>query len=150
MSTATTPSVNGQVVALAHYATKAVLEQALAPVGLTYLQSLSLNFTSAQGGSATRGSIAGRLREALKIEEAAALAPVAELLEAGLLEATDGSVVRLTEQGRSLQEETSGYGAAIAARVYAGFTPEELATAGRVLSVVTARANAELAGEQSQ
>ncbi|MEU3186957.1 hypothetical protein ABZ707_22575 [Streptomyces sp. NPDC006923] len=71
-----------------------------------------------------------------------------ELLAAGLLEAPGGSVVRLTERGWALQEETGGYGAAIAARVYAGFTPEGLATAGRVLSVATARANAELAGEQ--
>ncbi|MDT9688214.1 MarR family transcriptional regulator [Streptomyces sp. P9(2023)] len=148
MSTATTPSVNGQVVGLAHYATKAVMERAIAPLGLTHLQSLSLNFVAAQGGSAARGSIAGRLRENLKIEEAAALAPVTELLAAGLLEAADGSDVRLTDRGRALQEQASGYGAAIAARVYAGFTPEELATAGRVLSIVTARANAELAGEQ--
>jgi DNA-binding MarR family transcriptional regulator len=143
------PTVNGQVVALAHYAAKAVLEQALAPAGLSYLQSLALNFTAAQGGSTTRASIAERLQDGLKIDEAAALAPVTELLEAGLLEAVDGTVVRLTEPGRARQDETSRYGAAIGARVYAGFTPDELATAGRVLAIATARANAELAAQPS-
>ena len=88
-------------------------------------------------------------REVPKIGETAAPAPVAELLKAGLFEAADGSIVRLTEQGRAWQEKTSGYGAAIAARVHAGSTPEEPATAGRVLSVVTARANAQVAGQQS-
>jgi hypothetical protein len=33
----------------------------------------------------------------------------------------------------------------VTARLFAGFPPEDLATAGRVLSIITTRANAELA-----
>ncbi|MFI6942537.1 MarR family transcriptional regulator [Streptomyces sp. NPDC050418] len=144
----TAPAVNGQTVALAHYATKAVLEKALAPTGLTYLQSLTLNFAAAQGGSVTRTQITDRLQEAFKIDHEAALTPVTELLTAGLLapDATDPSTVHLTPRGASLQQETSPLGPTIAARLYEGFTPEELATAGRVLATVTSRANAELDG----
>jgi DNA-binding MarR family transcriptional regulator len=53
--------------------------------------------------------------------------------------------VRITDAGRELFETTSAGTAPITARVYAGIPAEDLAAAGRVLSLVTERADAELA-----
>ncbi|MGO4749592.1 MarR family transcriptional regulator, partial [Streptomyces sp. 2MCAF27] len=54
------------------------------------------------------------------------------------------SRVRLTAAGRELHESTSAETAEISARLYAGIPAEDLAVAGRVLALVTERANAEL------
>lgn len=54
--------------------------------------------------------------------------------------------MRLTDAGRELYETTTQETAEISARLYAGIPAEDLAVAGRVLTLVTERANAELAG----
>jgi DNA-binding MarR family transcriptional regulator len=54
--------------------------------------------------------------------------------------------VTVTEAGREVYEMTTREAAGISARLYAGISVEELAVAGRVLALVTERANAELGG----
>lgn len=70
---------------------------------------------------------------------------VDELISAGLLAAREPSQVRITDTGRQLFETTSAETAPITARVYAGIPEEDLAVAGRVLSLITERADEELA-----
>lgn len=70
---------------------------------------------------------------------------VDELLAANLLAPQGPSQLRITDAGRALLDRTSAETAPITARIYAGIPAEELAIAGRVLTLITERANAELA-----
>lgn len=144
--TTTTPPVNGQVIGLAHYASRAVLETLLARTGTTFHQSVALRVVSDQGGTVERARLAALLTGALKIEESAARRTVDEMTALGLLAEPTADNVSLTEHGAELFERIRTDGNAIAARLYAGIPAEDLATAGRVLTLVTERADAELAG----
>ncbi|WP_441247139.1 hypothetical protein [Kitasatospora sp. McL0602] len=153
MSTTPTPppTVNGQVIGQAHYATRALMERLLLPVGITFQQSVALNATVdaavGAGDSVDRDRITARMTGALKVDVSAALATVAELTAAGLLETLPGDLPRLraTEAGRALTRELRAEVAELTARLYGDFSAEELAVAGMVLATVTARADAELA-----
>ncbi|MEV4616502.1 MarR family winged helix-turn-helix transcriptional regulator [Kitasatospora sp. NPDC049258] len=144
----TTPSLNGQIIGRAHHATRALLERLLAPAGLTFHQSLALNATADQGGSADREQLVARLTGALKVDPPVVLAALAGLTTAGLLaESPDGpGRLALTERGRARQEEVRAAVAGLTARLYGGLPAEDLAVAARVLAVVTERADAEAAG----
>lgn len=118
----------------------------LARVGSNFNQSVALRAVSDQGGTLERGRLVGRLTGALKIEESAAEETVEEMTALKLLTETDAELVSLTEHGREVFEEIRTGGNEIAARLYADIPAEDLATAGRVLTLLTERANAVLAG----
>jgi DNA-binding MarR family transcriptional regulator len=145
MTTPVSP-VNGQVIGLAHYASRAALERVLARSGTTFNRSVALRAVSDNGGTVERARLEGRLTGALKIEEAAARRTVDEMTALKLLEEPSSGQVSLTEGGRELFESIRTAGNEIAARLYADIPAEDLATAGRVLTLVTERADAELAG----
>ncbi|MFE5096475.1 hypothetical protein ACFRCI_40735 [Streptomyces sp. NPDC056638] len=143
-----TPTVNGQVIGQAHYATRAVLERLLATTGTTFHQSVALNVIADSGETIERVRLVDRMTGTLKIDAEAAEATLAELSAAGLLEEVPGSTARvgLTPAGRDRRHANSTGIADITARLYADLPAEDLAAAGRVLTEVTARANAVLAG----
>ena len=60
----------------------------------------------------------------------------------------DRPVVAVTDAGRTRYHSILGALEEITARLF-DFSPEDLATVGRVLSIVTSRANALLAGQQA-
>lgn len=138
--------VNGQVIGLAHYASRAALERVLARSGTGFSESVALRAVSDNGGTVERAWLEARLTGALKIEEAAARATVEELTARKLLEEPNAGRLSLTDAGHELFESIRSAGNAIAARLYAGIPAEDLAAAGRVLALVTERADAELAG----
>ncbi|MET7739278.1 MarR family transcriptional regulator [Streptomyces sp. NPDC005385] len=142
---ATTLPVNGQVIGLAHHASRAALEGILARSGTTFNQSVALRAVSDNGGTVERGRLVGRLTGALKIEEPVARATVEEMTARELLAEPSAGQVSLTDAGRELFDSIRTAGNAIAARLYAGIPAEDLAAAGRVLTLVTERADAELA-----
>jgi len=144
--TTATPPANGQVIALAHYAARAVLETVLARTGTTFHQSVTLNAVSSQGGTVEDDWIIGRLTGSLKIEESAAREIVDELTALKLLEESSSGQVSFTDSGQELFDRIQPGVREVSARLYAGIPAEDLATAGRVLTLVTERANAELAG----
>lgn len=143
--TTTTPPVDPRVIALAHYAGRALLENVLARHGATFQQSVTLRLTAVAEGAIERDRLVGGVVGALKIDAAQAHSVVDELIAAGLVAPQQGSRVRITDAGRELYERTSAGTAPITARIYAGIPAEDLATAGRVLSLITERADAELA-----
>ncbi|MEV0094582.1 MarR family transcriptional regulator [Streptomyces sp. NPDC050738] len=140
------PTVNGQVIGQAHYATRALLEGALVQSGTSFHQALALNYVADRGGSVDTGAIVGRLVGGVKIEEALARTVVDELISGKLLETAEGDEVRFTDAGAELHEHTRTAGNNIAARLYGDIPAADLEAAGRVLALVTERANAELAG----
>jgi len=86
---------------------------------------------------------------ALKIDDSAALAAIAELTASQLMESSPGedSHVGLTDAGQARYQQIRAAIGEINARLYGDLPADDLATAGRVLTTITARANAELAGE---
>jgi hypothetical protein len=99
------------------------------------------------GGSIDRSAFVSRVAGSLKISDAEAQARIAELATAQLLEApdVDGSPVRVTDAGRQLHERIRSAVVAITDRMWGDLPAEDLAAAGRVLTTVLERANAELA-----
>ncbi|WP_405901092.1 hypothetical protein OG242_29730 [Streptomyces sp. NBC_00727] len=138
---ATAPAVNGQVIGMAHYATRAVAERLL-PQGTTFNQALALNAAEAAGGTIGRGPLIERLTGAVKLGLTAAEATVGALTSAGLLEERPGGLLALSPAGDALVQSYKAGVAGIAAVLYGDLPAEDLAAAGRVLTEVTARANA--------
>ncbi|MFD7020875.1 MarR family transcriptional regulator [Streptomyces sp. NPDC059928] len=141
----TTPTLNGQVIGQAHYATRALLERALSRTDTTFNQSVVLNAVA--GGVGSVDTLVSRMTGALKIDEAAARATVAELTEKQLVEALPGDAVQvgLTEAGRTLQQQIQTAVREITERLYGGIPAADLESAGRALTLITERANTELA-----
>ena len=145
--TTSAPAVNARVVALAHYAGRALLEGVLARHGATFHQSVALRAVVAAGESIGRDELIADVTGSLKTDESVVRGVIEELTAAKLLEEdpAQASRMRLTDAGRELYQATAAETAEIAARLYAGIPAEDLAIAGRVLALVTERANAELA-----
>jgi DNA-binding MarR family transcriptional regulator len=144
----TTPTLNGQVIGQAHHATRALLERVLAQTGTTFHQSVALNVIAGSDPAIERYQLVGRMTGTLKIDDSAALATLAELAASQLLETLPGeeSRVRLTGAGHALNRQIRSAIDKITARLHGDLPADDLATAGHVLTVVTARANAELGG----
>ncbi|MBL1104516.1 winged helix-turn-helix transcriptional regulator [Streptomyces sp. 5-8] len=146
--TTTAPAVNGRVVALAHYASRALLEDVLARHGVTFNQSVTLRVVAVAGDSIDRDDLVADVIGSLKTDESVVHGVIEELTAAKLLvtDPSKTSRIRLTNAGRELYETTTAESGKIAARLYADIPAEDLAIAGRVLGLVTERANAELTG----
>ncbi|MBC3839787.1 MarR family transcriptional regulator [Streptacidiphilus sp. 4-A2] len=146
----TTVTLNGQVIGQAHYATRAVLEGVLARTGTTFAQSLALNYAASADPAIEHEQLVARITGGLKVPETEALATVRELTGAGLLEAVPGEAARLrvSEAGRALSSGIRAETDRIVQRLYGDVPAGDLAVAGRVLTLVTERANAELAAAQ--
>jgi hypothetical protein len=143
--TTTTPLLNPRVIALTHYAARAVLEQVLARHDVTFQQSVTLRLAAVADGPVEREHLVDGVVGSLKIDAAEAHSVVDELIAAQLLAPQEPSQVRITDTGRKLYDTTSAETAPISARIYADIPTEDLAVAGRVLTLINERADAELA-----
>ncbi|MGW0846296.1 MarR family transcriptional regulator [Streptomyces sp. NPDC002787] len=143
----TTPTLNGRVIGLAHYAGRAILERVLTGYGLTFQQSVTLRLVAVVDEPLDRDRLVDQAVDSLKVEEAEIRGVVEELVSAKLVEADaeQPSRLRITDAGRDAFTRSAAETAPITARIYAGIPAEDLAAAGRVLNLVTERANAELA-----
>ncbi|MFC5213778.1 MarR family transcriptional regulator [Streptomyces coerulescens] len=143
--TTATPLLDPRVIALAHYAGRALLENVLARHGSTFQQSVTLRLVAVAEGPVDRHTLVDGVVGALKIDAAEVHSVVDELIAAELLTAQEPSAVRITEAGRERFTSTSAATAPITARIYDGIPEEDLAVAGRVLTLITERADAEFA-----
>jgi DNA-binding MarR family transcriptional regulator len=141
------PSLSTQVIGQAESALGAILAPLLAGSGITFQQWLVLTLTAASGSEIDRGQLIARITDARKVDGAAVEAALSELTSAGLVQPGPGgqSRVSLTEAGQARFGQIRSALADITARLFGDLPAEDLATAGRVLSIITARANAELA-----
>lgn len=140
-----TPTLNSQIIGQAENALRAILNRALARTGGgTYQHWVALTLTAANDGAIDRDQLIGRLTGALKIDDAAAQAAIAELTAAHLLK-DQGSRIGLTDTGQARYRQIRTDLDQTNARLFGDLSANDLATAGRVLTVITDRANAELA-----
>jgi DNA-binding MarR family transcriptional regulator len=112
---------------------------------VTFQQSVTLRLAAVAEGPVERERVVEDVVGSLKVDAAQAHSVVDELISAGLLAPYESSRVRITDAGRELFGTTSAETAPLTARVYAGIPAEDLAVAGRVLGLITERADAELA-----
>lgn len=140
-------TLNPQVLGQAEQAHRALLGRILAGTPHTYHHWVAFNLIVAGDGRINPDAFVERMTGALKIDEATVRNVIGELTEARVLETTssDGRRLQLTDEGqetyrrlRAAVDETIG-------PLYADIPADDLATAGRVLTLLTARANTELA-----
>ncbi|KUN28448.1 hypothetical protein AQJ11_13110 [Streptomyces corchorusii] len=143
-STATAPVADARALALAHYAARSVLEYVLARYGATFQQQVALRAAITTETPQTSDDLITQVQGSLKADPADIRATLDELLAKQLLVA-DGAHLRPTDAGRELFAATGAETAPISARIWGGIPAEDLTAAGRVLALVTERANAELA-----
>ncbi|MEU7754443.1 MarR family winged helix-turn-helix transcriptional regulator [Micromonospora sp. NPDC049171] len=146
----TVPTLNGQVIGQAHYATRALLERATAPLGVTFTQLVALNALAQ--GPVEAAHLTQRVTSTLKVDEPTVHQLIAHLVDAGLATverpsspAGEEPLVALTDTGHAAQRGVVAAVADLSARLYADIPTDEASTAARVLTLVTHRANAELA-----
>jgi DNA-binding MarR family transcriptional regulator len=137
------PVLNTQVIGQAESALGAILGPLLARTGTTFNQWLVLTVTAASGSAIDRDQLIARITGARKIDAHQVETALSELAAAGLV--LDETRVGLTGAGQARYHEIRADLGDVTARLFGDFPPEDLATAGRVLAIVTARANAELA-----
>lgn len=138
------PAADSRALGLAHYAARGVLEHVLARHGVTFQQQITLRAALTADAPQTPDELVARVRHSLKADPAGLRATVDELVAGRLLAADDGRL-RPTEAGRALLAAVGAETAPVTARIWGGIPEEDLAAAGRVLALVTERANAELA-----
>jgi hypothetical protein len=145
---AITQTLNPQILGQAEKAHAALLDRILAGTPNTYQHWVAFNIIGAADGRIDTDAFVERMTGGLKIDDATARAVVDELAEGHMIETTspDGAALELTDDGqatyrwiRKAVDETLG-------PLYADISADDLATVGRVLALITARANAEVAG----
>ena len=139
-----TPTLNGQIIGQTEKATRAVLDRLLDRTGTTFHQWVVINLVGGEPLTA-EADIVARLVQGLKIDEAAAHRAVGDARSLGLVTVEVGTV-GLTGAGLARFEAVRAAIDGITGRLYGDLPADDLHTAARVLTVITARANAELAG----
>ncbi|WP_426595736.1 hypothetical protein ACPPVS_09000 [Cellulomonas sp. McL0617] len=135
-------TLNGQIIGQAERATRTLLERQLRSTGLRFEQWVAVN--QLQAGVADRGQLVGRLVGGLKIDDEAAQDAVDGVIALGLVAGEDDRLT-LTPAGAERFGMVLGQISAITERLYGDVPPADLEVAGRVLTLVTERADAELA-----
>jgi hypothetical protein len=144
MST-TTPTFSPAILGQTEKALNAILDRQLAGTGLNESRWITLTLTVMSGGTVDRDQLVGQVAGGLKVSEAEAQARIAELAAAQLVQEGERSTVQVTDAGAQLHAKIRTATTQITERMWGDLPAEDLATAGRVLSVVLERANAELA-----
>ena len=152
------PPLSTRVIGQTESALGALLAPLLAEAEMTFLQWVVLSLTTAGGATGAdaaagadaatspgiaRDQLIDRITNARKVDAAAVSAAITELEDAGALITTAGRVT-LTDLGRASHGRVLARVEEITDYVF-DLPPEDLATAGRVLATVSARANSVLA-----
>ncbi|MFI1073295.1 MarR family transcriptional regulator [Streptomyces puniciscabiei] len=140
----TAPVADARALGLAHYAARGVLEHVLSRHGITFQQQVVLRAAVTADAPQTPDDLITQVQGSLKADPADIRATLDELLARQLLNA-DGAHLRPTDAGRELLAAVGAETAPVTARIWGGIPAEDLAAAGRVLALVTERANTELA-----
>jgi len=143
----TYPVLSTRVIGQAEKTLNAILAQQLAGTGLTEPQWVILTLAVTSGGTAGRERFTRMVADALKISETDARARIGYLVTAQQLQITgEAPAVTVTGPARQSYGRIRTAIAGITQRLWGDLPAEDLATAGRVLAIITDRANAELAG----
>jgi hypothetical protein len=142
----TYPTFSPRVIGQAEKTLNAILARQLAGTGLTEPQWVILTLAVTSGGTAGHEQFTRMVADALKISETEARARIGDMVTAQQLQIT-GEAPAVTAAGpaRQLHSRIRTAIAGITQRLWGDLPAEDLATAGRVLAIITDRADAELA-----
>ena len=144
---ATSPTLSPQIIGQAERALGALMNRVLATTGGTFPQWVALTIINGADAGIDRERLIDRLAESLQLDAWAASAVVTELIESELLESRPGPEqrLRLTDRGQDRYERTRAAIDDVTGRLFRQACDDDLMAAGRVLSLITSRARAELA-----
>lgn len=136
-----------QIIGRAENAHRAILNSILVGRGLTYPLRVTLTLVVVRGAVIDRERVVDDVTDALHVNKRDALQAIEQLASMGILNVlfADECRVMLTDHGRSIYRDVREAIEGIVSRVYDGVPTNDLAIAGRVLTLLTTRANAELA-----
>jgi DNA-binding MarR family transcriptional regulator len=140
MSTTFTPQLIGQT----EKALNAILYRQLEGTGVAEPQWVTLVLAVTNGGSLARDRLVELASDGLKVGSDVAEAHIDSLAALGLVETSD-ETASVTDAGHQLFARVRGATAEITERMWGDLPSDDLAVAGRVLSKILGRANAELA-----
>ena len=142
----TYPVLSTRVIGQAEKTLGAILDRQLAGTGLTEPQWVILTLAVTSGGTAERDQFTCMVAGALKISETEARAHVGDMVTTQQLQITgEAPAVTATGAARQLHSRISAAITQITQRLWGDLPAGDLVTAGRVLAIITDRANAELA-----
>jgi hypothetical protein len=144
------PTFSAQLLGQTEKAANAILDRLLSQPGLTEHQWITLNLTVLNRGGVDADQLTEQVANALRISKAEAHARITELVTAQLLDVPDDkrAPVKLTDAGAQLHTRIRATVTQVSERLWGDLPATDLATAGRVLSTILERANAELASAQ--
>ncbi|WP_282782251.1 MULTISPECIES: hypothetical protein [unclassified Nocardia] len=145
MSTTTPATLTPSIVGQAEKHHTAVLARALAGTTLDEKQWITLNQAVAAGQPVERAGHTARVAGMTQWNLADVDHAVVALLDAGLLRTVTDGRLAVTDAGTALTAEVRADSGAIVQAAYGAVTPEDLATAARVLATITTRMAEELA-----
>jgi DNA-binding MarR family transcriptional regulator len=140
-----TPSFSTQLIGQTEKTLNAILDRQLAGA-VSEPQWVALILTAASGGSDDPDELAARVAGALKVDLATAKSHIERLAAKGLVEPADDAdfALTLTATGQQLLDRVRAEVGKITQRLWGDLPPADLEVAGRVLSTVLERAEAEL------
>jgi len=142
----TTPTFSPALVGQTESAFGAILDRELAGTGLTPPLWVALNVALADSDGLDRDRLVRRVAIARNVDEPEANAYIDDLAAAGLLRLPDDAraPVTVTDAGRQLRDRIGKAVGEVTQRLWGDLSGEDLATTGRVLSTILARAGQEL------
>ena len=140
----TYPTLTPRVIGQAEKTLNAILARQLAGTGLTEPEWVILTLAATSGEPAGRDQFTRTVADALKISEDGARAHIGAMVTAQQLQIT-GEGVTVTGAALQVHERIRAATAGITQQLWGDLPAGDLATAGRVLAIITERANAELA-----
>lgn len=141
-----TTRFDSQLIGRTENALRALLNRQLAGTGVTYPQWVALVLTAAPGGSGDRDQLTARVAGALQVDQAAAESHLDALAANGQIRIAPepGSHVTVTETGQQLLNRVRPRAGEITQGLFGDLPAADLEAAGRVLSAVLERAEAQL------
>lgn len=139
--------LNPAIVGQAEKAHAAILKRLLAGTSLDEQQWITLQFAAGAGDALGRGDLVTRVSGTAQYGHAAVEAAIAALVDASLIKKVPGTddQVAVTAEGRTLLTTLRSKVTEFIGPAYGAITPEDSATAARVLITITAKLNEELA-----
>lgn len=138
------PILTSRTIGETENALRAILTKTLTGTDLDYHRWVALKLVSEADPSISHAAAVERLVGGLKIDHATAVDVIAHL-QAGAIVTTTGNELVLTPHGTSLYQRLNDEMRQLAQQMWAGLDMDDLATAHRVLSTITERANTLLA-----
>jgi DNA-binding MarR family transcriptional regulator len=140
-------TLNPSIVGQTEKAHNAILHRILAGTTLDEKQWITLQLALAAGATIDRVQLVTRVASTAKFDPTDVTAAIAALTGAGFVQAVhgEGGQLSVTEAGRELVEKLRGDTRRAVSRAYGAIPAEDLATAARVLTTITAKLSEELA-----